>query len=420
MNKNLNVLDIADNIKKNSKPRFLNKVFKKIILDKFSGLKNGFIKISDSDQIFHVGDKNSTLRCEISINSDEFYVFIGSGGLLGACEAYALNFWETNKLDILIKIMINNKSLMSSIDSGIASIIKPINKFIHYRRQNTIIGSKNNILAHYDLSNDFYKLWLDKTMTYSCGIFKDNKTTLEQASIEKLDRICKKLQLSSDDHILEIGTGWGSFAIHAAKNYGCKITTTTISDAQYNYTKNKIKEEKLDKKINLINKDYRLIKGTYDKIVSIEMIEAVGHKNVPAYFRKVSELLKDNGIFVMQGITYNDQNFDTYKNSVDFINRYIFPGSCLISINQVSSSIKKYTNLIFVDLDDITEHYVTTLQLWRKNFFDKIDKIKDLGFSNSFVKLWEFYFVYCEAGFAEKNIGDYQFTFIKNKGLVLK
>ena len=306
---------------------------------------------------------------------------------------------------------------MSSIDSGIASIIKPINKFIHYRRQNTIIGSKNNILAHYDLSNDFYKLWLDKTMTYSCGIFKDDKTTLEEASIEKLDKICKKLKLSSNDHILEIGTGWGSFAIHAAKNYGCKITTTTISDAQYNYAKDKIKEEKLDKKINLINKDYRLIKGTYDKIVSIEMIEAVGHKNVPAYFRKVSELLKDNGIFVMQGITYNDQNFDTYKNSVDFINKYIFPGSCLISVSQVSDIIKKNTSMLFVDLEDITAHYATTLKIWRENFFKQLPKIKELGFSDSFINLWEFYFVYCEAGFIEKNIGDYQFVFSKKEGL---
>tara|TARA_Y100001935_G_C17304670_1_gene511489 strand:- start:887 stop:2155 length:1269 start_codon:yes stop_codon:yes gene_type:complete len=420
MNKNFNVLDIADSIKKNSKPHFLNKVFKKIILNKFSNLKNGFIEISDSKKTFKVGCEKSTLKCNISIKSDEFYVFIGSGGLLGACEAYALDFWDTDKLDILIKIMVKNKSLMSSIDSGIASIVKPINRFIHYQRQNTIIGSKNNILAHYDLSNDFYKLWLDKTMTYSCGIFENNKTTLEEASIEKLDRICKKLKLSPNDHILEIGTGWGSFAIHAAKKYGCKITTTTISDAQFNYAKNKIKDEKLDKKIELINKDYRLIQGKYDKIVSIEMIEAVGHKNVPAYFRKVSELLKDDGIFVMQGITYNDQNFDTYKNSVDFINKYIFPGSCLISINQVSSAIKKYTNLIFIDLDDITEHYVTTLKLWKKNFFNKIDKVKDLGFSDSFIKLWEFYLVYCEAGFAEKNIGDYQFTFIKNKDLVPK
>ena len=306
---------------------------------------------------------------------------------------------------------------MENLDSGLSSLIKPINKWIHYRRQNTLLGSKKNILAHYDLSNDFYQLWLDKTMTYSCGIFKDENTTLEEASIEKLDQICKKLQLKNTDSILEIGTGWGSFAIHAAKNYGCSVTTTTISDAQYKFAKQRIEEEGLSSKINLLNKDYRYLEGTFDKIASIEMIEAVGHKNVPEYFKKVSTLLKEDGLFAMQGITYNDQNFEVYKNSVDFINRYIFPGSCLISINQISEIIKKNTDMIFVDLEDITEHYVTTLKIWRKNFFDKISEIRELGFSQAFINLWEFYFVYCEAGFIEKNIGDYQFVFSKKEGL---
>jgi cyclopropane-fatty-acyl-phospholipid synthase len=254
-------------------------------------------------------------------------------------------------------------------------------------------------------------------MTYSCGIFKDENTTLEEASIEKLDQICKKLNLKSTDSILEIGTGWGSFAIHAAKNYGCSVTTTTISDAQYKFAKQRIKDEKLSNKINLLNKDYRYLEGKFDKIASIEMIEAVGHKNVPEYFKKVSSLLNEDGTFVMQGITYNDQNFEVYKNSVDFINKYIFPGSCLISINQVSEIIKINTDMIFKDLEDITEHYATTLKIWRTNFFDKISEIRDLGFSQEFINLWEFYFVYCEAGFIEKNIGDYQFVFSKKQGL---
>ena len=313
--------------------------------------------------------------------------------------------------------MLQNKKLMSSFDSGFASLVKPINKFIHYTRNNTLTGSKKNIVAHYDLSNEFYQLWLDKTMTYSCGIFLDENSTLEQASIEKLDRICRKLKLNSSDHILEIGTGWGSFAIHAAKNYNCKVTTTTISDSQFEYAKSKVKELGLGNQIKIINKDYRLLDGKYDKIVSIEMIEAVGHKYVPEYFKKINSLLNDGGMFAMQGITYNDQQFDIYKHSVDFINKYIFPGSCLISVNQVSDIIKKHTNLIFNDLDDITSHYVTTLKLWRKNFMNQLDNIKNLGFSDSFIRLWDFYFVYCEAGFIEKNIGDYQFVFTKKDGL---
>ena len=417
MNKKLSVTGIADNLKSNKKSKLLTKIFKKLVLGKFTSMKHGFIHLKDNNEEYFIGNKNSDLSVDLEITSDEFYVLIGSGGLMGASEAYALGLWKVDDLVKLIQIMVRNKDLMDNIDSGLSSIIKPINKWIHYRRQNTLIGSKKNIVAHYDLSNEFYSLWLDKTMTYSCGIFKDENSTLEEASIEKLDRICRKLNLSNNDSVLEIGTGWGSFAIHAAKNYGCKITTTTISDAQYHFALNRIKEEGLESKITILNKDYRLLDGQYDKIASIEMIEAVGHKNVKTYFEKVSTLLKDGGLFAMQGITYNDQNFDTYKNSVDFINKYIFPGSCLISVSQVSDIIKKNTSMIFVDLDDITSHYATTLRIWRENFFKQLSKIKELGFSDSFINLWEFYFVYCEAGFIEKNIGDYQFVFSKKEGL---
>ena len=417
MSKKLTVTGIADDLKSSKKPKFLISIFKKLVVKKFKNLENGLINFTDGEQSIMIGNKQSKLRVKLEVKSDEFYVLLGSGGLMGASEAYALGFWKVDDLVKLIQIMVRNKDLMENLDSGLSSLIKPINKWIHYRRQNTLLGSKKNILAHYDLSNDFYQLWLDKTMTYSCGIFKDENTTLEEASIEKLDQICKKLQLKNTDSILEIGTGWGSFAIHAAKNYGCSVTTTTISDAQYKFAKQRIEEEGLSSKINLLNKDYRYLEGTFDKIASIEMIEAVGHKNVPEYFKKVSTLLKEDGLFAMQGITYNDQNFEVYKNSVDFINRYIFPGSCLISINQISEIIKKNTDMIFVDLEDITEHYVTTLKIWRKNFFDKISEIRELGFSQAFINLWEFYFVYCEAGFIEKNIGDYQFVFSKKEGL---
>jgi cyclopropane-fatty-acyl-phospholipid synthase len=417
MSKKLTVTGIADDLKSSKKPKFLISIFKKLVVKKFKNLENGLINFTDGEQSIMIGNKQSKLRVKLEVKSDEFYVLLGSGGLMGASEAYALGFWKVDDLVKLIQIMVRNKDLMENLDSGLSSLIKPINKWIHYRRQNTLLGSKKNILAHYDLSNDFYQLWLDKTMTYSCGIFKNENTTLEEASIEKLDQICKKLQLKNTDSILEIGTGWGSFAIHAAKNYGCSVTTTTISDAQYKFAKQRIEEEGLSSKINLLNKDYRYLEGTFDKIASIEMIEAVGHKNVPEYFKKVSTLLKEDGLFAMQGITYNDQNFEVYKNSVDFINRYIFPGSCLISINQISEIIKKNTDMIFVDLEDITEHYATTLKIWRKNFFDKISEIRELGFSQAFINLWEFYFVYCEAGFIEKNIGDYQFVFSKKEGL---
>ena len=403
----------ADKLMAIKKPSFLATFFKKIILKKFGQLQFGFLRILDGDEEFHFGDDKSELKADVQIFSPEFYVFMGSGGLLGVTESYTAGYWQSNNLVSLIQIVIQNKDVMSQLDSGWARLFKPVNQYIHSFRQNSLDGSKKNILAHYDLSNEFYQLWLDETMTYSCGVFDNKSSTLEEASVEKLDRICRKLQLTDRDSVLEIGTGWGSFAIHAVKNYGCKITTSTISDAQYELAKERINQEGLTDRIILLKDDYRKLTGQYDKIVSIEMIEAVGHEYVPVFFKIVSSLLKEDGLFVMQGITYNDQNFDVYKNSVDFIKKYIFPGSCLISVSQVTETMKKYTDLSIVHLEDITVHYARTLKIWRENFQSSIPSIKALGFSSAFIKMWDFYFVYCEAGFRERHIGDYQFVFSK-------
>ena len=294
-----------------------------------------------------------------------------------------------------------------------ARLANPITKFIHKQRQNTLQGSKNNILAHYDLSNDFYKLWLDPTMTYSSGVFSKKDASMQEASVEKLDRICRKLNLSSKDHVLEIGTGWGSFAVHAVKNYGCKVTTTTISDNQFQYASELISREGLKDKITLLSKDYRELEGTFDKVVSIEMIEAVGAEYVPGFFEKASSLLKTNGLMALQGITYNDPDFDAYKNSVDFIRKYIFPGSCLVAMPQILNAIKEKTDMVMVDSEDITQHYAKTLEIWREDFQKVLPQIKELGFSESFTRIWNFYLVYCEAGFLENLIGDFQFVFAK-------
>ena len=417
MKNKLSITSIADSVNP-SKLSSLNSLFKKIFLKRIRKIEKGYIEIEVNSKIIACGDPNSDLNVKLKILSDDFFTLIGAGGLNGAAEAYTLGLWESDDIVLLIRILSKNKKLMSSFDSGVAKIFNPINKYIHYRRRNSLLGSKKNIVAHYDLSNDFYKLWLDSTMTYSCGIFKSKKATLEQASIEKLDRICRKLKLNENDNILEIGTGWGSFSIHAAQNYGCKITTTTISDSQHEYAKEQINRLGLIDRITLLKEDYRNINGKFDKIVSIEMIEAVGHDNIPKYMNRVSDMLVDKGIFALQGITYNDQNFNNYKNSVDFINKYIFPGACLISISQIMESLKSDTDLILQDLDDITNHYARTLNIWRKNFLDKKNDVKKLGFSSNFIRLWEFYLVYCEAGFLEKNIGDYQFIFTKKEGLL--
>jgi cyclopropane-fatty-acyl-phospholipid synthase len=377
-------------------------------------LQFGYIHLTDGNESYSYGDNSSEMKVEMEILSSEFYVFLGSGGLLGVAEAYTAGYWRADDILILIRLIIKNSKVMEKLDSGWAKLIRPLNTYIHRKRQNTLSGSKENILAHYDLSNDFYKLWLDETMTYSCGVFENAKSTLKEASIEKLDRICRKLDLKPNDDILEIGTGWGSFAIHAAKKYGCHITTTTISDAQYEYAKQRIIDEGLEGKIKLLNQDYRNLSGTFDKIISIEMIEAIGHEYVELFFEKISKLLKKNGLFALQGITFNDHKFVEYKNSVDFIKKYIFPGSCLISISQITNAIKNRTDLEVVNLEDISKHYSKTLYEWRKNFMNVLPEVKSLGFSNAFINMWEFYFIYCEAGFIERNIGDYQVIFAKS------
>ena len=265
---------LADAVKTPKKSTFLTSIFKSGLQKKFKNLKTGHISVNDGDETFTFGDSSSDEKVTVDIHSQEFYVMTGSGGALGIAEAYVAGYWSSDDVVKLFQIILRNRNILLSLEKGFAKLVKPINKMIHRGRQNTLKGSKENILAHYDLSNDFYKLWLDPSMTYSCAFFNNDSVTLEEASIEKLDRICRKLDLSEDDSVLEIGTGWGSFSIHAAKNYGCKVTTTTISDAQFDYARSRIKDEGLESKITLVNKDYRDLDGKYDKIVSIEMIEA--------------------------------------------------------------------------------------------------------------------------------------------------
>jgi|TARA_B110000914_G_C15516648_1_gene473977 cyclopropane-fatty-acyl-phospholipid synthase len=409
----LSVDGLANNIQEMQRSTRMTAFFKSILLKKLKGLKVGGLTIVDGLKSHTFGELNPELHATVTVTSQEFYVFLGSGGTIGAAEAYTAGYWTADSPVNLVQVIIKNKKTMVGLESGLARLTNPITKLIHKRRQNTLQGSKNNILAHYDLSNDFYKLWLDPTMTYSSGIFLENDTSMKGASLEKLDRFCRKLKLSKGDSVLEIGTGWGSFAVHAAKNYDCKVTTTTISDSQFKYVENLINKENLGSQITLLNSDYREIEGSFDKVVSIEMIEAVGSDYVPGFFEKASSLLKQNGLLALQGITYNHPDFDTYKSSVDFIRKYIFPGSCLVSMPQIKSAIKENTDLTLIDVEDITQHYAKTLSIWRQEFQKTLPQVRELGFSESFIRIWEFYLVYCEAGFLENLIGDFQLIFAK-------
>jgi len=353
------------------------------------------------------------LGAVITVHHPRFYTRIFFGGSIGASEAYMEGLWSPDDLTTVMRILALNQIAFDEMEKGWARLTAPLYKFFHFVRKNTKAGSRSNILAHYDLGNDFYAMFLDETMTYSCGIFEKGDSTLKEASEAKYERICRKLRLRPGERVLEIGTGWGGFAVHAASNHGAHVTTTTISEEQHRFARRRIEAAGLEDRITLLKKDYRDLTGKFDKLVSIEMIEAVGHHYLTAFFRTCSRLLKDDGMMALQAITIGDQIFDRHKHSVDFIKRYIFPGSCIPSIAAIGNAIAAGTNLRLVHLEDITPHYARTLREWRQRFFANIDRVRALGFSEPFVRMWEYYLCYCEGGFAERYIGDVQMLFVK-------
>ncbi len=410
--------DIALLSKFTPKPRRLDHLAKHMLIKRLAHLQHGAIKIVDDNQTMRFGQETSDSSLEkievtLYVKSSEFYGEVVFGGSIGAGEAYMQGYFECDNLTNLIRLMVRNQSLLDDIESSFAKITAPIQAWLHRINKNTQTGSRRNISAHYDLGNGFFKLMLDPTMMYSSAFFESAQQSLEEASIAKLKKICKKLDLKSTDHVLEIGTGWGGFAIYAAQNYGCKITTTTISQAQYQLALERIKEAGLENKIEVLLSDYRDLTGEYDKLVSIEMIEAVGHHFYDTYFGACGRLLKPNGMMLLQAITIADQRYASAIKSVDFIQRYIFPGSCIPSVTAMLHSITKSTDMRLFDLEDIGPHYATTLARWRDNFFDNISAIRQLGYPETFIRMWDFYLCYCEGGFEERALGDVHMLLVK-------
>jgi len=323
--------------------------------------------------------------------------------------------WSSDNLVDVIRLFSRNLATLEKHEQRFGFLLNIINMFKHRLNRNSKAGSRTNIAAHYDLSNEMYEVFLDKAMQYSSGIFPHETTTLEEAQQHKLKTICEALNLSEDDHLLEIGTGWGGLACYAAQNYGCQVTTTTISEAQFELAQQRINEQGLDHKITLLKKDYRDLTGQYSKIVSIEMIEAVGHKFMPTYFGMLNKLLKPGGKSFIQAITMNDQRYDSYVNNVDFIQRNIFPGGHLPSVSVICDLVKNNTNMYMKQLSDYRIDYAKTLSAWRLSFLDNREAIQSLGFSDDFIRLWEYYFCYCEGGFRESAIGLAHIELIKNE-----
>ena len=410
--------DVALLSKFTPKPRRLDRLAKHLLIKRLEKLQHGTITIADGHQtiIFGRDSENSLLpniHVRLVVKNSQFYGEVVFGGSIGAGEAYMQDYFECDNLTNLIRLMVRNQSLLDDIESSFAKITAPIQSWLHRVNKNTQSGSRRNISAHYDLGNDFFKLMLDPTMMYSAAFFETSKQSLEQASLAKLKKICVKLDLKPTDRILEIGTGWGGFAIYAAQHFGCKITTTTISQAQYQLAIQRIKDAGLENQIEVLLSDYRDLTGQYDKLVSIEMIEAVGHQFYDTYFEACGRLLKPSGMMLLQAITITDQRYASAIKSVDFIQRYIFPGSCIPSVTAMLNSITKSSDMRLFDLEDIGPHYATTLAKWRDNFFDKITEIRQLGYPETFIRMWDFYLCYCEGGFEERALGDVHMLLVK-------
>lgn len=401
---------LTTSLKQKSRSKWVADFAKAQILKRLLNLKTGRLTLIDGSEMHNFGKRSlndeESIIATITVLDPRFYGEIAFGGSIGAGEAYMLGYWVTDSLTNVIRLMCVNQSVMDALEGGYQWLTKPLMKILHWLNSNTTEGSRKNIAAHYDLGNDMFGLFLDPTMMYSSAIFNAQTPTLQSASEFKLKTICDKLDLKSTDHVVEIGTGWGGFAIYAAKNYGCKVTTTTISTQQYELAKSRVKAAGLEDKITLLLEDYRDLQGTFDKLVSIEMIEAVGHQFYDTYFAKVGSLLKPNGLALIQAIIIADQRYESAKTSVDFIQRYIFPGSCIPSNTAMLDSVTKVSDLRLFDLEDIGPHYATTLKIWRENFFANIQAVRKLGYSEEFIKMWEFYLCYCEGGFAERALGD--------------
>lgn len=382
--------------------------YKKIFLKLLNDITHGRIEVYDHGRSYAFGHEQgkNDLIATITINDPRAYRAILLGGSIGAGKSYINGYWDTDNLQKLIEIFLRNDSLFNNLESPVARLFSLMRRISYKFKFNSIRRAKENILAHYDLGNNFFKLILDPSMMYSCALYNPPEICLEEASKKKIQTICTALRLQPSDHILEIGTGWGGFACYAAKEYGCKVTTTTISEEQYFYVKEKISQLGLENQIELKKEDYRKLSGQYDKIVSIEMIEAVGHKYFDTFFNQCNQLLKAEGLFFLQAIIMNDKAYEAAKNEVDFIKKYIFPGGCLPSAFSISKSIATQTDLQLLSFQDIGHHYVPTLNDWHKKLSANKQEILAQGFTESFIRTWEFYFFYCAAGFQTNYISN--------------
>jgi cyclopropane-fatty-acyl-phospholipid synthase len=385
----------------------LGTLARRALLSRLAALGVGRLRIREGGAVAAFGPGGGP-EATLTVHDPAFYAEAAYGGSVGAAESYMLGHWRADDLTALMRLMLRNHEALDGMERGLARLSAPLRRFAHWLQRNTRAGSRRNIAAHYDLGNDFFRLMLDETMMYSCALFERPEMTLAEASSAKLERICRALDLGPADHVLEIGTGWGGFALHAAARHGCRVTTTTISPSQFALARERIRAAGLEDRVTLLLEDYRDLRGTFDKAVSIEMIEAIGHRQYGEFFRRCSGLLPRGGRMLLQTITIADRHYARTRDEVDFIKRYIFPGSCIPAISALAQAMADQSDLRIVALEDIGPHYATTLARWRSNFLAHLTEVRAMGYPETFIRMWEFYLCYCEAGFSERQLGDVQ------------
>ncbi|HEV2290204.1 MAG TPA: cyclopropane-fatty-acyl-phospholipid synthase family protein [Gemmatimonadales bacterium] len=374
-------------------------------------LRHGRLTLREGGVVTSWGDPAAE-PVVIDVHDARFHSAVALGGAVGAGEAYAEGWWATDDLTGLVRLLLRERDVLDGLETGAARLVQPVRRLLHALNRNSRRGARRNILAHYDLGNEFFGLFLDDTLTYSCALFERPGASLHDASTAKYERIADLLELQASDHLVEIGTGWGGFAIHAASTRGCRVTTTTISDEQFRLATARVAAAGLADRVEVLRRDYRDLTGTYDKLASIEMIEAVGHEHYGGFFAKCAELLAPHGRAAIQAITIDDARYEGARREVDFIKRYIFPGSCIPS-RAVLRAAAAPTDLALVRVDEMGHHYAETLRRWRMNLEAQRTRALALGFDERFLRLWEFYFCYCEGGFLERAIGTAQMAFAK-------
>ena len=392
-----------------------SRVARSLVMQQLTRLQQGTLVIREAGASdVTVGDGNSAYPvAELVIHNHSTWRDLLTGGSIGAAEAYVAGDWNSPNLVYLLRFFSRNIDLMNRFEDRFSWVTKPTLKGLHWLNRNTPEGSRKNISAHYDLGNDLFELFLDPSLMYSSAIYQAPESTLDEASAYKLNVICRKLELKPSDQVLEIGTGWGGFAIHAAKHYGCHVTTTTISAEQLALAKQRVEAEGLQDRITLLFDDYRDLSGQYDKLVSIEMIEAVGPQFLPSYFGQISQLLKPEGLALIQAINMPEQRYQRALKNVDFIQRYIFPGSFIPSFGAMVGAVREQTDLVLAHVEDLGFHYARTLNDWCQRFQAHSQNLHQRGYDDAFQRLWHFYFAYCEAGFSERAIGVAQIVMAK-------